>query len=184
MASSMATRMAWLYFGQEHSGEWLGSLKDLGLLHGHGSCSRRGTAGRGCCSCRPPAWLGEGMKLLPKVYILARGHTMPRAIGAPAQLHPGQVCLRLLRHRHGVPPGQNVHSRLRLHSLSQPRRRPALPRHEQHPLASSTTTACMEAASRGADQASLRLPSSSPASRASFPPPSPATPSGWPSTRP
>ena len=49
-------------------------------------------------------------------------------------LHPGQVRLRLLRHRQGHPPGPDVHPGLRLHPLRQPRRRPALPRHEPHPL--------------------------------------------------
>ena len=48
------------------------------------------------------------------------------------QLHPGPVRLRLLRHGHGLPPGQDVHPGQRLHPQRQPRRRPALPRHEPH----------------------------------------------------
>lgn len=53
--------------------------------------------------------------------------------GQLSQLHPRQICLRLLRYRHGLPAGQDVHPRLRLHPQPQPRGRPALPRHEQHP---------------------------------------------------
>ena len=48
--------------------------------------------------------------------------------------HPGQVRLRFLRHRPGHSPSPDVYPWLRLHPLRQPRRRPALPRHEPHPL--------------------------------------------------
>ena len=50
------------------------------------------------------------------------------------QLHPGQIRLRFLRYRHGLPPGQNVYPGLRLHPRPQPRGRPSLPRHELHPV--------------------------------------------------
>ncbi len=39
----------------------------------------------------------------------------------------GALRLRFLRHRHGVPSGQDVHPRQRLHPLPQPCGRPALP---------------------------------------------------------
>ena len=39
-----------------------------------------------------------------------------------------------LRHRHGLPPAEDVHPWLRLHSCPQPRRRPAVSRHELHPV--------------------------------------------------
>ena len=61
---------------------------------------------------------------------------LPLYCGRTRQLpqpDPRQVRVRLLRHRHGLPAGQDVHSGLRLHPQPQPRRRPALPRHEQHP---------------------------------------------------
>ena len=47
---------------------------------------------------------------------------------------PGRLRLRLLRHGHGVPAGEDVHPGQRLHPRSQPRRRPKVPRHVPHPL--------------------------------------------------
>ena len=38
----------------------------------------------------------------------------------------GSLRLRLLRHRHDLPAGQDVHPGQRLHPLGQPRRRPAV----------------------------------------------------------
>ncbi len=106
-----------------------------------------------------------------------------RGAGLLPQPDPRQVRLRLLRHRHGLPPGQDVHARLRLHPLRQPRRRPALPRHEPRgqPALPRRPAGGHQ---RGADQGLRGGGATSPASRASSPPPNPATPSAWPSTRP
>ena len=51
-----------------------------------------------------------------------------------SQPDPGRVRLRLLRHGHGVPPGENVYPGIRLHPGAEPRGGPAVPRHEPHPL--------------------------------------------------
>ena len=78
---------------------------------------------------------------------------------------------------------QDVHAGQRLHPQPRPRRRPALPRHEPHHLASSSTTATSRPwpSSR---PTSSPPPSSSPSSRPSCPPPRARTPSAAPSTRP
>ncbi len=47
-------------------------------------------------------------------------------------LYPRKICLRLLRHRHGLSFGQNVYAGLRIHPLAQPRRRSSLSRNELH----------------------------------------------------
>ena len=55
-----------------------------------------------------------------------------RGAGLLPQPDPWRVQIRLLRHRQGLPHGQDVHPGQRLYPLRQPRRRPAVSRHEQH----------------------------------------------------
>ena len=66
------------------------------------------------------------------------GKADPRIIAVePAScpsLHARQVRLRFLRYRPRYAAGPHVHARQRLHARAQPRRRPALPRHEPDPL--------------------------------------------------
>ena len=47
----------------------------------------------------------------------------------------GALCLRLLRHRQGLPAGEDVHPGQRLHPVGQPRGRAAVSRHEPDALA-------------------------------------------------
>ena len=55
--------------------------------------------------------------------------------GEMPELHARRLRVRLLRHRPHLPAREDVHARRRLHPERQPRRRPALPRHEHNPLA-------------------------------------------------
>ena len=48
-------------------------------------------------------------------------------------LHPRQIRLRLLRHRHDLPSCKDVHPRQRLHPLRKTRGRSPIPRHVHHP---------------------------------------------------
>ena len=64
---------------------------------------------------------------------------------------PWRVQIRLLRHRQDLPHGQDVHPGQRLHPLRQPRRRPAVSRHEQHRL-SAVPRRLSGSSQRGADR--------------------------------
>ena len=84
-ASSMATRMAWLLSG---AGRMPSTRANCSAASKTAVCSTaRASISPSWYSWlrtvdmpwkrRPPAWLGEGMKPLPSVYILARGQIMP-----------------------------------------------------------------------------------------------------------
>ena len=85
MASSMATRMAWLDSGAGRMpstrANCSAASKTLVCSTARASISpswySSESTGLMPWYRRPPAWLAEGMKLLPRVYILARGQTLP-----------------------------------------------------------------------------------------------------------